>query len=96
MKIESVKHKGLRRFMDSDDASGLPAASVVKIRDILTFLLGMSAEDDVRQIPSWRSHQLTGSRRGTWALHVTRNWRITFRINPAGMAIVDLDFEDYH
>jgi len=26
---------------------------------------------------------------------VTRNWRITFRINDEG-AIVDLDFEDYH
>ena len=43
----------------------------------------------------WRAHQLTGDRKGTWSLTVSRNWRITFRLNPEG-EIEDLDFEDYH
>jgi len=30
-----------------------------------------------------------------WALTVTKNWRMTFRINAAG-AIEDMDLEDYH
>lgn len=30
-----------------------------------------------------------------WALTVTKNWRMTFRINAAN-AIEDMDLEDYH
>jgi len=40
--------------------------------------------------------QLTGDRKGTWALHVTKNWRITFQIDREEIEIVDLDTEDYH
>jgi hypothetical protein len=33
---------------------------------------------------------------GTWILFVTRNWRITFRIDQEEIEIIDLDYEDYH
>jgi proteic killer suppression protein len=46
-------------------------------------------------MPAWKAHMPTGERRGTWSLHVTRNWRITFRIAAPG-AIDDLNYEDYH
>ena len=39
---------------------------------------------------------MTSDRAGTWALHVTRNWRITFRIDRQEIEIIDLDYEDYH
>lgn len=38
MRIRSVKHKGLRRLIIDDDASGLPAPFVAKIRNIVAFL----------------------------------------------------------
>jgi len=44
--------------------------------------------------PLWRSHRLTGDRKGTWSLHVTRNWRLTFRIDAD--EILDVNLEDYH
>ncbi len=47
------------------------------------------------RLPSWKAHQLTGDRKGTWSLQVTRNWRITFRIDQAEGEILDLDYEDY-
>jgi addiction module HigA family antidote len=28
--------------------------------------------EDVQSIPSWKAHQLTGDRKGTWSLTVTR------------------------
>lgn len=96
MDIRSVAHRGLRRFIVKDDPSGLPAAAVEKIRNIISFLQEMSGTDELRSIPGWRAHRLTGDRRGTWSLTVTRNWRITFRIDEAEGAIIDLDFEDYH
>lgn len=38
MKIRDVFHKGLRRFIESDDASGLQPVVVAKIRRMVTFL----------------------------------------------------------
>ena len=45
--------------------------------------------------PNWGAHELTGDRAGTWSLTVTKNWRMTFRVDEDG-AIADLDLEDYH
>ena len=33
---------------------------------------------------------------GNLSLTVTRNWRVTFRIDQAEGEIFDLDYEDYH
>jgi proteic killer suppression protein len=52
MIIRSIKHKGLRRFMESDDRSGLPAPVVAKIRAILSFFQDMSTEAELRDVPS--------------------------------------------
>ena len=96
MKIRNVAHRRLRSFIERNDASGLPPAFVEKIRNILTFLLEMGGVEELRSIPGWRVHRLTGDRKGVWSLTVSRNWRITFRIDDEDGAIVDLDFEDYH
>lgn len=96
MKIRNVVHRGLRRFMEDDDAAGLPPAVVPKLRRMLSFLQDMEREEELRTIPSWKAHQLGGDRKGTWSLFVTRNWRITFRIDRTEIEIIDLDYEDYH
>jgi len=96
MRIRNVVHKGLRRFIVDDDATGLQAAVVSKVRRIVTFLQDMEREDELRTVPSWKAHQLTGDRKGTWSLFVTKNWRITFRIDQTEIEIIDLDYEDYH
>ncbi len=89
-------HKGLRRFIEDDDAAGLQAAVVAKVRRMVSFLQDMEREDELRTVPSWKAHQLTGDRRGVWSLFVTKNWRLTFRIDRAEIEIIDLDYEDYH
>ncbi len=96
MKIRNVVHKGLRRLIEEDDASGVQAAAVEKLRRIVSFLQDMEREDELRTVPSWKAHPLTGDRKGTWSLFVTRNWRITFRIDRGEIEIMDLDYEDYH
>ena len=82
--------------METGSASGLPVDAASKIRSILTFLLAMGTEDELRTLPVWKPHQLTGDRKGTWALHVTKNWRITFDTDGDAIEIIDLNFEDYH
>jgi proteic killer suppression protein len=96
MIIKNIKHKGLRRFVTDDDRSGLPAQFVEKIGYMVAFLQDMSAEDELRTVPTWKAHQLTGDRKGIWSLFVSRNWRLTFNINHDEIEIIDLDFEDYH
>ncbi len=96
MKIRNVIHKGLRRFIENDDASGLQPAVVVKVQRIVSFLQDMEQEDELRTVQSWKAHMLTGDRKGTWSLSVTRNWRMTFRIDRTEIEIIDLDYEDYH
>jgi proteic killer suppression protein len=96
MLIKNVVHRGLRRFIQRDDPSGLPPSAVEKVRNILTFLQEMEDVQEVRNIPGWKAHQLSGGRKGTWSLTVTRNWRITFRIDRIEGEILALNFEDYH
>ena len=52
--------------------------------------------EELRTIPSWRAHQLSGGRKGAWSLTVSRNWRITFWVDNDESEIVDLNYEDYH
>lgn len=96
MKIRNVIHKGLRRLIEDDDASGLQPAVVAKLKRMLSFLQDMEREDELRTVPAWKAHQLTGDRKGTWSLFVTKNWRLTFQIDRQEIEIVDLDYEDYH
>ncbi|MEO6825277.1 MAG: type II toxin-antitoxin system RelE/ParE family toxin [Nitrosospira sp.] len=96
MKIRNVVHKGLRRFIQNDDTNRLQPAVLAKIRRMVSFLQDMEKEDELRTVPSWKAHQLAGERKGTWGLFVTRNWRMTFRIDQEEIEIIDLDYEDYH
>ena len=96
MKIRNVLHRGLRRFIERNDPSGLSPLIVERVRNIVTFLQEMADARELRDVTSWKAHLLTGDRKGTWSLTVTRNWRITFRIDQAEGEILDLDYEDYH
>ena len=95
MKLRSIRHKGLRGLIENDDPAGLPAAQSAKIAAILTYLQAAPDIDAIRRLQSWKAHQLSGDRKGVWSLTVSKNWRITFRVN-SDAEIIDLDFEDYH
>jgi toxin HigB-1 len=96
MRIRNIIHKGLRRFVVDDDASGLQPVVTTKLRRMISFLQDMQTEEELRIVSSWKAHQLTGDRKGTWSLFVTKNWRLTFRIDNKEIEIIDLDYEDYH
>lgn len=95
MQIESIRHKALRRFAETGSTKGLPSGSVDRLRNMLAYINAIASEEELLVPPNFGAHRLTGDRKGDWALTVTRNWRMTFRINNAG-AIEDLDLEDYH
>lgn len=96
MRIRNIIHKGLRRLYHEDDRKGVSADTVDKLRKMLAFLQDMENAEEVRSIRVWKAHQMTGNRKDTWSLHVTRNWRLTFRIDTEEQEICDVDYEDYH
>lgn len=95
MEIATVKHKALRQFAETGKAKGLPGNVVDRLRNMLAYLTAIEAAMELQVPPNFGAHLLSGDRAGSWSLFVTRNWRLTFRIN-CEMAIEDLDLEDYH
>lgn len=96
MKIRGFVHKGLKRLYEEDNAKGVPPDSADKLRKMFAFLDEMEDPEELRALPSWKVHTLTGDRKGTWSLSVTANRRLTFRIDLIEREIYVLDLEDYH
>jgi proteic killer suppression protein len=78
----------------ADQAKGLPPEAVDKLRKMLAFLQDMGDVDELRTLPTWKAHRLGGDRKDTWSLHVTRNWRLTFRIDHD--ELIEVNDEDDH
>lgn len=82
--------------MEDDSVSGLQPEVKERVRRILSFLQDMGRVRELRDVPGWKAHQLVGDREGVRSLSVTKNWRITFRIDQVQNEIVDLNYENYH
>jgi len=94
MRIRTVRHRGLKRFIEDDEERGIRRDLVNRVRRILTASLSVENVEGLEGPPGWRIHQLTGNRAGTWSISVSGNWRITFEIDND--EIRSLDLEDYH
>ena len=94
--IRNFAHKGLKRLYTDDSAKGVPPDTVDKLRKVLAYLDNMEDPEELRALAAWKVHTLTGDRKGTWSLRVTRNRRLTFRIDAAEREICDVNLEDYH
>jgi proteic killer suppression protein len=94
MDIESISHKGLRRFFETGNAKGL-VGDVNRLRKMLAFIDAAASFDELAVPPNYGLHELVGDKAGRWAMTVTRNWRLTF-IKLDEHSIAELDLEDYH
>ncbi len=91
--IRSFKHKGLAKFFETGSKAGIQSAHAERLRLILGRLNAATNAEDMG-LPGLRLHPLKGERKGTWAVWVSGNWRVTFRFVGADAEIVD--YEDYH
>jgi toxin HigB-1 len=91
--IRSFKHKGLAKFFETGSKSGIQAQHAERLRLTLGRLSAATKPDDMG-LPGLRLHPLKGIRKGTWAVWVSGNWRITFRFVGTDAEVVD--YEDYH
>jgi proteic killer suppression protein len=86
----------LKQLYLEERTKGLPPDTLDKLRKLLAFLDDMEDPEELHSLLTWKAHILTGGRKGIWSLHVTRNRRLTFRIDTAEGEICDVNFEDYH
>lgn len=91
--ILNFRHKGLERFFSKSDYRGIPAQHAARLERLLDRLDAALKPDDM-SLPGYRFHPLKGDRKGTYAVSVSGNWRLTFRF--AGEDAADIDLEDYH
>jgi len=94
MLIRSIRHKGLKRFIENDDPKGIRRDLVERIRNVMTALILADDLVALQNIPGWRLHPLIGDRKGEWSISISGNWRITFELE--GDYIYSLNLEDYH
>jgi toxin HigB-1 len=93
MEIESISHKKLRKFVESGNPQGL--IEVERLRDMIAFILAADSFEALATPPNFGFHALKGNWSGSFAMTVTRNWRLTFKKVDA-QTIGNLDLEDYH
>ena len=91
--ISGFKHKGLRLLFEGDNAKGVNAEHVRKIRQILAVLDAAETIEALR-LPTFNLHLLKGDLKRYWSVTVRANWRIIFRFED-GIAF-DVDLVDYH
>jgi proteic killer suppression protein len=90
--IRSFRNKALRAFFLDDDARGIRADLVERVRGRLSVLHRAKLLDDLR-LPGWRLHPLH-TKPVRYAIAVNGLWRITFEWEDGEALRVDL--EQYH
>jgi proteic killer suppression protein len=91
--IKSFKHKGLKKFFETGNASGIQSVHAHKISKILFSLDNAEAITEL-SLPGYNLHPLKGDLKGLWSVTVQANWRVTFKFEDKNVYIVD--YQDYH
>ena len=92
--IRGFKHKGLGKFFETGSKGGIQTQHVERLRLILGRLNVATSPKDMA-LPGLELHPLKGERKkGTWAVSVNGNWRVTFKF--VGKDADSVDYEDYH
>jgi toxin HigB-1 len=91
--IKGFRHKGLEQFFATGTKRGIQPKQADRLRLILGVLNAATTPLDMN-LPGLGLHELQGTRKGTWAVKVSGNWRLTFRF--ADKDAEHVDYEDYH
>ena len=90
--IKSFRHKGLQRFFETGNKSGIQATHAAKLR-LLMAALDQAIKPEDLLAPACALHPLKGVLKGHWALTVNGNWRVVFAFERADAVLVD--YRDY-
>ncbi|OGT47891.1 MAG: peptidase [Gammaproteobacteria bacterium RIFCSPHIGHO2_12_FULL_41_20] len=93
--IMSWKHKGLKKFFDTGNKSGITAGHEKRLKVILQRLNAASSPEDMNT-PSMKFHKLVGNLKDFYAVTVSGNWRVIFKFDDTNRNAIDVNYIDYH
>lgn len=88
--IKSFRHKGLESFFYTDSKKGIRPKHANTLERILDQLNAASNIKDMNY-PGSYLHQLSGDKKGQYAVKVSGNWRIFFEFIEGEAYVVDYD-----
>jgi toxin HigB-1 len=94
--IKRFRHKGLKRFFADPryaDKRGISARAAPRLIAILDALDVIEHATDM-DIAGLYFHRLKGDRKDEYAVRVSGNWRVTWKMD--GNDATDVSLEDYH
>ncbi len=91
--IRSFRSAPLKQFWTPGDASKIQPAWRDKVKARLSNL-DVAVTPEEMDIPGYSFHWLSGPRKGTFSICVTRNWRITFEWDDQDA--INVGLEDDH
>lgn len=92
MRLE-FRHKGLQEFDSNGSFGGILPSHASRLRGCLSLLRSAKSLADLKRFihPMRRGSALEG----LWAMKVTAQWRLVFRIDGVGICR-DIDYRNYH
>ena len=91
--IVSFTHKGLERFFRTGSKSGIQPVHAARLTLILSLLDVAKSADDMN-FPGFGLQPLKGDMKGYFAVKVSGNWRLIFKLKGDDMELAD--YLDYH
>ena len=91
--IKSFRHKGLETFFYTGNKKGIRPEHANRLKRILDRLNAAGNIKDMNY-PGSYLHQLSGDKKGQYAVKVSGNWRVFFEFIEGEAYVVDYD--DYH
>ncbi len=92
--IRKIKHRGLKRLYESDNARGVYISQYVSKINRILFALDHADYIEDLNLPGFRIHSLSGDLKGFWSITVSGNWRIIFHFENGD--VFEVDLVDYH
>jgi toxin HigB-1 len=89
--IKSFRHKGLKKFFETGDESGIRPEHAKRLR-LLLFKLDTAKSVKDMSFPGSGLHALKGKYAGLYAVKVSGNWRLIFRFE--GTDAYDVNYLD--
>jgi len=91
--IQNWRHKGLKKFYETGNKSGIQPKHV-EILSMLLFQLANAIQPEDMNTPGNNFHKLTGNLIGYYAVTINKNWRLLFKFK--GQHAYEVDYIDYH
>lgn len=91
--IKSWKHKGLKKFFETGNKSGITVSHEKRLKIILQRLSAAIVPEDMNT-PGMRFHKLSHNLAGFYSVSVSGNWRVVFKFSNHDA--IEVDYIDYH